>query len=63
MNPPGGNSCYFEGGSVPTYPNAWDDDDGGENRWVDIEVTPAGPGGGGTGPVTVNSGAFMVFFP
>jgi hypothetical protein len=62
VNPPGGNSCYFEGGSAPTYPNDWDHDDGGENRWVDIEVTPAGPGGG-SGPLTVNSGAFMVFFP
>ena len=40
-NPPGGNSCYFTGGTVPTYPNSWDDDDGGENRWVDVEVTPA----------------------
>ena len=39
-NPPGGNSCYYLGGSAPTYPNAWDEDDGGENRWVDVEVTP-----------------------
>ena len=39
-NPPGGNSCYFTGGSAPTYPNAWDEGDGGENRWVDVEVTP-----------------------
>ena len=41
FNPPGGNSCYFMGGTSPTYPNAWDTNDGGENRWVDVEVTPA----------------------
>ncbi len=41
FNPPGGNSCYFTGGSSPTYPNDWDTHDGGENRWVDVEVTPS----------------------
>ena len=41
-NPPGGNTCYYTGGSAPTYPNAWDEDDGGENRWIDVEVTPVG---------------------
>jgi hypothetical protein len=41
VNPPGGNSCYFTGGSAPTYPDAWDTHDGGENRWVDVEVTPS----------------------
>jgi hypothetical protein len=61
-NPPGGNSCYFTGGTVPTYPNAWDDDDGGETRWVDVEVTPASSTVG-SGPGTVNSGAFLAFFP
>jgi hypothetical protein len=62
LNPPGGNSCTFYGGTAPTYPNGWDTNDGGENRWVDVEVTPAvmtvGPP-----PVAVNSGAFLVFFP
>ena len=24
FNPPGGNSCYYVGGTGPTYPNAWD---------------------------------------
>lgn len=62
VSPPGGNSCYFTGGAVPTYPNAWDTHDGGENRWVDVEVTPASSTGG-SGPVTVNSGAFLAFFP
>ena len=61
FNPPGGNSCYFTGGAIPTYPNAWDEDDGGENRWVDVEVTPTTMTGGG--PTTVNSGAFLAFFP
>jgi hypothetical protein len=61
VNPPGGNSCYFTGGAIPTYPNAWDADDGGENRWVDVEVTPTTMTG--SGPTTVNSGAFLAFFP
>jgi len=34
LSPPGGNSCYFTGGAVPTFPNAWDTHDGGENRWL-----------------------------
>ena len=41
FNPPGGNSCYFVGGTAPTYPNTWDSNDGGENRWIDVEVTPS----------------------
>jgi hypothetical protein len=57
FNPPGGNSCYNVGGASPAYPNSFDDDDGGENRWVDVEVTPA------TSPEITNSGAFLVFFP
>jgi hypothetical protein len=61
VTPPGGNSCYFTGGAVPTYPNTWDDDDDGESRWVDVEVTPASNVGSGSG--TVNSGAFLAFFP
>ena len=35
-----GNSCYYTGGSSPAYPNAYDTGDGGENRWIDVEVTP-----------------------
>lgn len=60
--PPGGNSCYYDGGTGPTYPNEWDTHDGGENRWVDVEVTPAS-GGGGVGGPPINSSAFMAFFP
>jgi hypothetical protein len=71
LSPPGGNSCYYVGGTSPTYPNAWDTHDGGENRWVDIEVTPSAasssptptPTTTSTSPVVTNSGAFLVFFP
>lgn len=66
FNPPGGNSCYFVGGSTPTYPDSWDHNDGGENRWVDMEVTPVSsspsPSPSPT-PVVTNSGAFLTFFP
>jgi hypothetical protein len=72
FNPPGGNSCYFTGGTSPTYPNAWDMHDSGENRWVDVEVTPTTvspspsptptPTTTATPPV-VNSTAFLSFFP
>ena len=55
-----GNSTYIEGPFA--YPVLFDVNDGGENRWIDVEVTP------GTGIITpppgpVNSGAFLVFFP
>ena len=59
FNPPGGNTCYNVGGTSPAYPNAWDTHDGGENRWVDVEVTPYA----GTSPTVTNSSAFLVFFP
>ena len=62
VNPPGGNSCYFQGGTSPTYPNAWDTNDGGENRWVDIEITPTGSAPPPP-PQVANPGAFMIFFP
>ena len=42
------------------FPDTFDDDDEGETRWVDVEVTP---GGSTTPPPTINSGAFLVFFP
>lgn len=75
FNPPGGNGCYFTGGSAPTYPNAWDDNDGGETRWVDVEVTPGTPSPSPSPspstststssppPVVSNSRAFLTFFP
>ena len=75
FNPPGGNSCYFDGGTAPTYPNAWDTHDGGENRWVDVEVTPSGassspsptptptPTTTSTAPPVTNPGGFLQFFP
>ena len=54
---PPGNSRYQEGGIL--YPDTFDTDDQGETRWVDVEVTPASA----VGAVTINSGAFLVFFP
>ena len=78
-NPPGGNGCYFSGGTSPTYPNAWDTIDGGENRWIDIEVTPTSstsspppsspppssppPSSPPPPPSAANSRAFLTFFP
>jgi hypothetical protein len=52
-----GNSTYQDGPWA--YPYTFDVKDNGENRYVDIEVTP---GGGSASPV-VNSGAFLTFFP
>lgn len=71
FNPPGGNGCYFYGGSGPTYPNDWDRGDGGENRWVDVEITPTGNVSASPTPTAspattsavTNGGAFLVFFP
>ncbi|HEV3382271.1 MAG TPA: DUF4082 domain-containing protein [Trebonia sp.] len=60
FSPPGGNSCYYVGGPGPAYPATWDHNDGGENRWIDIEVSPAGSG---NPPPVTNGGAFLVFFP
>jgi len=55
---PPGNSRYQIGGLL--FPDSFDDDDDGETRWVDVEVTP----GAMTPPLSaVNSGAFLVFFP
>jgi hypothetical protein len=74
FNPPGGNGCYYVGDTGPTYPSAWDTHDGGENRWIDVEVTPtssisSSPPPSSTTPPpppppgNTNSGAFLTFFP
>ena len=77
FNPPGGNGCYNVGDTGPTYPNAWDTHDGGENRWIDVEVTPTSsmssspppsspPPSSSTPPpppANTNSSAFLMFFP
>ena len=75
FTPPGGNGCYNVGGTAPAYPDGWDTHDGGENRWVDIEVTPSAvsssptptptvtPTSTSNSPAVTNSGAFLVFFP
>ena len=54
-----GNSTYQDGAFA--YPNTFDQKDNGENRWVDVEVTLAT--GTVTPPASVNSGAFLAFFP
>jgi hypothetical protein len=76
FHPPGGNSCYYVGDTGPTYPNASDAHDGGENRWIDVEVTPTSsmssspppsspPPSSSTPPPpsNTNSRAFLMFFP
>jgi hypothetical protein len=55
-----GNSTYQDGAFA--YPFTFDVNDGGENRWIDVEVTPA-TGVTTNPPGPVNSGAFLVFFP
>lgn len=52
-----GNSTYQDGSW--SYPDTFDNKDDGENRWIDIEVTP----GTAAVPPSVNSGAFLAFFP
>jgi hypothetical protein len=54
-----GNSTYQDGAFA--YPDTFDTKDNGENRWIDIEVTPTGTTA--PPPATANSGAFLVFFP
>lgn len=56
-----GNSTYQNG--TFAYPETYDVNDGGENRWIDIEVVPASPTGGRPPANPLNSGAFLVFFP
>jgi len=50
-----GNSTYQDGPF--SYPYTFDTKDQGENRWVDVEVTPL------VVASTVNSAAFLDFFP
>jgi hypothetical protein len=54
-----GNSTYQDGHW--SYPDTFDNKDNGENRWVDVEVTPGA--GGPPPPPTADSGAFLTFFP
>jgi hypothetical protein len=54
---PPGNSTYQDG--PWSYPDTFDNKDDGENRWIDVEVTPAAVGAG----TSANSRAFLVFFP
>ena len=53
-----GQTTYHHGAFA--YPDTYDTEFDGQNRWVDIEVTPS------TAPMVnpvVNSGAFLTFFP
>lgn len=54
-----GNSTYQDG--PWSYPYTFDVKDNGENRWVDVEVTPSTADT--PPPPVVNSGAFLAFFP
>ena len=66
-----GNSTYQDG--PWSYPATFDDEDDGENRWIDVEVTPTGGVTASPSPTpsptqtqippTVQSGAFLLFFP
>ena len=49
-----GQTTYQHGGWL--YPDTYDTEFDGQNRWVDVEVTPASA-------APVNSGAFLAFFP
>lgn len=51
-----GQTTYHHGGFA--YPDTYDEQFDGQNRWVDIEVTPASPT-----ESAANSGAFLTFFP
>ena len=60
-----GNTCYIVNSdhSLPTgpaFPSDSDNGDDGENRWVDVEVTPAGST---TPPPAKSSGVPLTFFP
>lgn len=55
-----GNSVYLDGPWA--FPITFDDKDDGENRYIDVEVTPSG-GSTPPPPPPVNSGAFLAFFP
>lgn len=50
-----GQCTYQHGGWL--YPGSYDSIFGGQNRWVDVEVTPAGPTGSAAGSLP------LIFFP
>ena len=58
---PGNGSYKPSGWGYPS--NFESSSDWGEWRGIDVEVTPGSNGGGGNPPPTVNSGAFLTFFP
>jgi hypothetical protein len=52
-----GQTTYQHGGWL--YPDTYDTEFNGQNRWVDVEVTPSAA----SPAPPVNSGAFLTFFP
>jgi hypothetical protein len=59
-----GNSLYlFTTSGTPTFPDYWDVNDDGENRWIDIEVTPTGSGTTPPPAQSAYSNVPLVFFP
>ncbi|MGH3409608.1 MAG: hypothetical protein ACRDRJ_45000 [Streptosporangiaceae bacterium] len=57
---PPGQTTYQHGGWL--YPDTYDTEFDGQNRWVDVEVTPSGDSSPAE-PATINSSAFVSFFP
>ena len=54
---PPGQCTYQHGGWL--YPDTYDTDFDGQNRWVDVEVTPSSV----SSTYPINSSAFLTFFP
>lgn len=59
--PAPGNTRYQVGGLL--FPDTYDDDDDGETRWVDVEVTPTTSASPPPPPNPATSSAFLTFFP
>lgn len=57
---PPGQCTYQHGGWL--YPDTYDTDFSGQNRWVDVEVTPLSASQTPP-PALVNASAFLTFFP
>jgi hypothetical protein len=64
--PTWGNTCYFvntaTSGPGVMFPSDWDHNDDGENRWIDVEVTPVGSTAPPPPPAP-SSGIPLTFFP
>lgn len=58
---PPGQTTYHHGGFA--YPDTYDTEFNGQNRWVDVEITPSPAPDSLTSRGPVNSAAFLTFFP